>query len=340
MAENVNSPVPFSPGKALITGLVGSTQQDEKDIEDFTCPICLQLLVEPVVLPCEHEFCKMCFTQNVQEANLQCPMCRIRISSWARRNARNGTLVDRKRWDRIKKLFPKRCEKRIRGEEDFEDDHPRLKRVLSENGAIRSEYEEEMKKLRLAQEAEQRASEELIQRLMKESESDALEREQQRLRDEEIARQLQNKVTPAAPTTVDQDSTSPSSTVKQAQKTTKKQLPTLMKWFSPKSKDETPTQHNQRCESNSDGYSSAETLSQDNLAALSEVDPVYAELLKQKQLQEEEDFKLALRLQKELNAEAREEQRLERCKGTVDGYLLRKHVTSTRTTRKDDCHEK
>ena len=85
---------------------------------DFTCPICLQILIEPVVMPCEHELCGPCFKQNVQEANFLCPLCRMRISSWARRNSRNGTLVDLNRWKQIQKLFPKKCQKRLRGEDD------------------------------------------------------------------------------------------------------------------------------------------------------------------------------------------------------------------------------
>ena len=85
---------------------------------DFTCPICLQILIEPVVMPCEHELCWPCFKQNVEEANFLCPLCRMRISSWARRNSRNGTLVNVARWQQIQQLFPEKCRKRLRGEDD------------------------------------------------------------------------------------------------------------------------------------------------------------------------------------------------------------------------------
>ena len=86
--------------------------------KDYNCPICLQILIEPVVMPCEHELCGPCFKQNVEEANFLCPLCRMRISSWARRNSRNGTLVNEKRWEQIQKLFPEKCQKRLRGEDD------------------------------------------------------------------------------------------------------------------------------------------------------------------------------------------------------------------------------
>ena len=87
-------------------------------LSDFTCPICLQILFEPVIMPCEHELCGPCFKQNVEEANFLCPLCRMRISSWARRNSRNGTLVNSKRWEQIQKLFPENCRKRLHGEDD------------------------------------------------------------------------------------------------------------------------------------------------------------------------------------------------------------------------------
>ena len=87
-------------------------------LSDFTCPICLQILIEPVIMPCEHELCGPCFKQNVEEANFLCPLCRMRISSWARRNSRNGTLVNSKRWEQIQKLFPENCRKRLHGEDD------------------------------------------------------------------------------------------------------------------------------------------------------------------------------------------------------------------------------
>lgn len=94
----------------------------ETSYTDYLCPICLQILIEPVVMPCKHELCKPCFKQNVEEASLQCPLCRKRISSWARKQARTGSLVNRKRWEQIQKLFPERCAKRLRGEDDDDDD--------------------------------------------------------------------------------------------------------------------------------------------------------------------------------------------------------------------------
>lgn len=88
---------------------------------DFMCPICLQLLIKPVVLPCKHELCMPCFQAHVEVTSLCCPMCRVRISNWARRKGREGKLVDEERWALIQKLFPERCERRLRGEDDDDD---------------------------------------------------------------------------------------------------------------------------------------------------------------------------------------------------------------------------
>ena len=91
-------------------------------ISEYKCLICMQLLIEPVVLPCKHEMCRPCFRTNVEQANFVCPLCRRRISSWARKGIREGTLVDQNRWNLIQKLFPKKCLKRLQGDDDESED--------------------------------------------------------------------------------------------------------------------------------------------------------------------------------------------------------------------------
>ena len=53
------------------------------------CPVCLEDIEDPVVLPCRHEVCKVCFCATVAVATVCCPLCRKRMSSWARKNARD-----------------------------------------------------------------------------------------------------------------------------------------------------------------------------------------------------------------------------------------------------------
>ena len=81
------------------------------------CPVCLNIFIEPVVLPCEHCLCKPCFDEIVKKSNLQCPLCRKRIGSWARLQTRNGTLVNKEKWNYIQKAFPEEVKARLTGAE-------------------------------------------------------------------------------------------------------------------------------------------------------------------------------------------------------------------------------
>ncbi|XP_054581149.1 tripartite motif-containing protein 5-like isoform X1 [Eptesicus fuscus] len=51
--------------------------------EVVTCPICLEILTEPMSLDCGHSFCQACITANnkesmISEGESSCPVCRIR----------------------------------------------------------------------------------------------------------------------------------------------------------------------------------------------------------------------------------------------------------------------
>jgi len=74
-------------------------------LSDVTCSICLEVLIEPVKMPCKHEICLECFSTMLDKTNLQCPMCRMRISTWARTATNNHTLVDQERWKFIQSQF-------------------------------------------------------------------------------------------------------------------------------------------------------------------------------------------------------------------------------------------
>ena len=90
-------------------------------LEENTCPVCMYILIQPVTMPCNHELCLPCFKQNVEEANFCCPMCRLRISTWARKASRNKVLVNQERWQEIMRLFPEKVTKRLNGIDDDED---------------------------------------------------------------------------------------------------------------------------------------------------------------------------------------------------------------------------
>lgn len=46
--------------------------------DDYICPICLELLVEPCSIPCNHSFCELCIKEliNMGGDKLICPMDR------------------------------------------------------------------------------------------------------------------------------------------------------------------------------------------------------------------------------------------------------------------------
>ena len=67
------------------------------------CPICYSLIREPVVFPCHHEVCRECFDHSLKTANFCCPLCRKRVSSWARRHAKDP--VDHRRKRELEERF-------------------------------------------------------------------------------------------------------------------------------------------------------------------------------------------------------------------------------------------
>ncbi|XP_043942846.1 zinc-binding protein A33-like [Protopterus annectens] len=56
---------------------MASSKQDKDYLEEFICPVCLDLLNVPVMLECGHNFCKTCIDQvwdNIKQHS--CPECR------------------------------------------------------------------------------------------------------------------------------------------------------------------------------------------------------------------------------------------------------------------------
>ncbi|XP_060903385.1 E3 ubiquitin-protein ligase rnf168 [Labrus mixtus] len=181
-------------------------------LDDCRCPVCLEIFIEPVTLPCTHTFCKACFLQAVDQASLLCPLCRRRISVWCRLNNRNNTLINEKLWTSIQNAFPRQCERRLRGQEgrenpegagqeNPEDDLGVCFPRVCEPGELRQEYEEQVNKLteerRALEEEEKRASEELIQRLLAEEEVELQEETKRRDEDERLARHLSTQLNSA-----------------------------------------------------------------------------------------------------------------------------------------------
>ncbi|XP_013368957.1 PREDICTED: E3 ubiquitin-protein ligase RNF168 [Chinchilla lanigera] len=172
-------------------------------LSECQCPICMEILVEPVTLPCRHTLCSPCFRATVEKASLYCPFCRRRVSSWARYHTRRNSLVNQELWGLIQKHYPAECGRRAAGQEaERADEDYQPIRLLSQPGELRREYEEEISKVeaerRASEEEENKASEEYIQRLLAEEEEEERRRaekrrsemEEQLKSDEELARKL------------------------------------------------------------------------------------------------------------------------------------------------------
>jgi hypothetical protein len=126
----------------------------DMSISDCSCPICLEVLIEPVKMPCSHELCLKCLDTMLDQTNLCCPMCRVKISSWSRNARSNNTLVNTERWKQIQKLFPDEIKNRLNGTshqilvDSLANAMPAGKKIkCSEDGEIRKEYLEYMKRV-------------------------------------------------------------------------------------------------------------------------------------------------------------------------------------------------
>lgn len=162
-------------------------------LAECQCGICMEILLEPVTLPCNHTLCNPCFQSTVEKANLCCPFCRRRVSSWTRYHTRRNSLVNTDLWEIIQKHYAKECKLRVSGQESKEivDDYQPI-RLLSKPGELRREYEEEISKVeaerQASKEEENKASEEYIQKLLAEEEEE--EKRQMERRRSEMEEQL------------------------------------------------------------------------------------------------------------------------------------------------------
>jgi len=147
-------------------------------ITDCMCPICLEILVEPVVLPCKHELCLPCFSGMTDKTNFLCPMCRMRISTWSRTASNSNTLVNKQRWEQIKKAFPNEVSDRLEGKSaaklaasiEKENEIKNKFQTVSKPGEIHNEYQSflkrEQERLRLEKEQEEKLSFQYIEQII------------------------------------------------------------------------------------------------------------------------------------------------------------------------------
>uniref|UniRef100_A0A4W5PWI7 RING-type E3 ubiquitin transferase n=1 Tax=Hucho hucho TaxID=62062 RepID=A0A4W5PWI7_9TELE len=83
-------------------------------LDEARCPVCSEILLEPVTMPCSHSVCLHCFKRTVEFTSLCCPLCRLRVSSWARKQSREKSLVNVELWEIVRKSYPQRCKRRMK----------------------------------------------------------------------------------------------------------------------------------------------------------------------------------------------------------------------------------
>ena len=189
-----------------IVKLFRSGSGDKVELGDAMCSICLSLMVEPVVMPCQHALCLGCFNNTVKSANLACPICRMRISVWCRRNAKSKTIVDQNLWNFIKDKFPSQVESVLSGCDNINIDEvfPCVpSHQFAEQGDIKEEFEDEMRKVReedrRKREEEERLGVHLAEELEREEHRRLEEAKEQETQGLEAARRMWRDMTQQSP---------------------------------------------------------------------------------------------------------------------------------------------
>ncbi|XP_066521487.1 E3 ubiquitin-protein ligase RNF169 isoform X2 [Hoplias malabaricus] len=127
-------------------------------LEEARCPVCVEILLEPVTMPCGHSVCLHCFRRTVQLSSLCCPRCRLRVSSWARKQTREKKLVNIELWEKVRQSYPERCRRRMeqRDRATGGEDIFRSPTQIFKAGEMRQEYEKQKIKVTRDEDTEER----------------------------------------------------------------------------------------------------------------------------------------------------------------------------------------
>lgn len=102
----------------MSTAVLKISQSKKLNFQDVLCPICREIYIEPISLPCKHVVCLQCLERTVEINSLVCPICRTRIGTFLRLAKSLKKIVDQSFWQRLKKQFPSEIQKKLNGEED------------------------------------------------------------------------------------------------------------------------------------------------------------------------------------------------------------------------------
>ena len=194
----------------MIAAAAGATEAGRILVKDeHRCKICMGILIEPVVFPCDprHCVCAACFKDVEEKANLECPFCRKRLNLWVRRN--KGKLVDVKLWGVIRELYPAQVAAELEGQtlddDNFAQAGARVVPNIAAEGEVRAEYLNSLDQFastrKRDREDELAASAPLLEQFEKEWEQQHQQRAQlakQAAADEAFARKLQEDASAAS----------------------------------------------------------------------------------------------------------------------------------------------
>ena len=96
-----------SKGNSQTTSFDYQYNKDEKPsfeslkADDLQCPICIEMVTEPIRLRCNHLLCRECFEKLVELSSRKCPKCR----KWIGGTRQISNLLDTSLWNFIRKKF-------------------------------------------------------------------------------------------------------------------------------------------------------------------------------------------------------------------------------------------
>ncbi|KAF4092055.1 hypothetical protein AMELA_G00016540, partial [Ameiurus melas] len=92
-----------------------SISVDQFSVDQFSCPVCLDLLKDPVAIPCGHSFCKVCindcWNQEDKSGVYRCPQCRDTFTPRPvlRRNNMLAEVVEKLKKTEVQAASPAHC---------------------------------------------------------------------------------------------------------------------------------------------------------------------------------------------------------------------------------------
>ncbi|KAF4092061.1 hypothetical protein AMELA_G00016600 [Ameiurus melas] len=96
-----------------------SISVDQLSVDQFSCPVCLDLLKDPVTIPCGHNYCMVCINgfwdQKDQKGVYSCPQCRDTVTPRPvlRRNNMLAEVVEKLKKAEVQAASPAHCSARL-----------------------------------------------------------------------------------------------------------------------------------------------------------------------------------------------------------------------------------